>query len=96
MLPRFQQGAIAADKMNHAQALLLAIVQIDAVREFANKSAASAASPDYVKFQAVIKSAASAASAVRPAGNVSFSLEDRNECQKNVKKVSKNMFFDTF
>ena len=28
----------------------------------ANKSAASAASPDYVKFQAVIKSAASAAS----------------------------------
>ena len=34
----------------------------DAVREFANKSAASAASPDYVKFQAVIKSAASAAS----------------------------------
>ena len=34
----------------------------DAVREFVNKSAASAASPDYVKFQAVIKSAASAAS----------------------------------
>ena len=33
-----------------------------AVREFANKSAASAASPDYVKFQAVIKSAANAAS----------------------------------
>ena len=33
----------------------------DAVREFANKSAASAASPDYVKFQAVIKSAATAA-----------------------------------
>ena len=32
------------------------------VREFVNKSAASAASPDYVKFQAVIKSAASAAS----------------------------------
>ena len=31
-------------------------------REFVNKSAASAASPDYVKFQAVIKSAASAAS----------------------------------
>ena len=30
------------------------------VREFVNKSAASAASPDYVKFQAVIKSAASA------------------------------------
>ena len=34
----------------------------DAVREFVNKSAASAASLDYVKFQAVIKSAASAAS----------------------------------
>ena len=33
-----------------------------AVREFLNKSAASAASPDYIKFQAVIKSAASAAS----------------------------------
>ena len=33
-----------------------------AVQEFVNKSAASAASPDYVKFQAVIKSAASAAS----------------------------------
>ena len=32
------------------------------VREFVNKSAASAASPDCVKFQAVIKSAASAAS----------------------------------
>ena len=32
------------------------------VRESANKSTASAASPDYVKFQAVIKSAASAAS----------------------------------
>ena len=32
------------------------------VREFVNKSAASAASLDYVKFQAVIKSAASAAS----------------------------------
>ena len=34
----------------------------DAVRESAIKSAASAASPDYVKFQAVIKPAASAAS----------------------------------
>ena len=34
----------------------------DAVRESVNKSAASAASPDYVKFQAVIKLAASAAS----------------------------------
>ena len=34
----------------------------DADREFANKSAASAASLDYVKIQAVSKSAASAAS----------------------------------
>ena len=34
----------------------------NAVGEFANKSAASAASKDYVKFQAVIKSGASAAS----------------------------------
>ena len=34
----------------------------DAVLESANESAASAASLDYVKFQAVIKSAASAAS----------------------------------
>ena len=34
----------------------------NAVREFANKSAASAASLDYVKFEAVINSAASAAS----------------------------------
>ena len=33
-----------------------------AVRESANKSAASAASPDYIKFQAVIKLAAPAAS----------------------------------
>ena len=38
------------------------IVALTAVREFVNKSAASAASPDYVKFQAVIKSAASPAS----------------------------------
>ena len=37
----------------------------NAVREFANKSAASAASPDSVKFQAVIKSAASAASQIQ-------------------------------
>ena len=36
--------------------------KIGAVRESANKSAASAASLDYAKFQAVIKSAASAAS----------------------------------
>ena len=29
-------------------------------------------------------------------GQRTHALEDRNECQKNVKKVSKNMFFDTF
>ena len=44
-----------------AQARTLA-AEPPAVQEFANKSAASAASRDYVKFQAVIKSAASAAS----------------------------------
>ena len=36
--------------------------QTRAVQEIVNKSAATAASPIYVKFQAVIKSAASAAS----------------------------------
>ena len=36
--------------------------QRDGVRESVNKSAASAASPDYVKFQSVNKSAASAVS----------------------------------
>ena len=41
---------------------ILERADFDGVREFANKSAASAASPDYVNFQAVIKSAASAAS----------------------------------
>ena len=40
-------------------------MQYITVREFANKSAACAASPDYVKLQAVIKSAASAASTGR-------------------------------
>ena len=35
-----------------------------AVQEFVNKSAASAASPDYVKFQAVIKSAALAPNSI--------------------------------
>ena len=44
------------------QAVLQKVEAYHAVREFANKSAASAASLDYVKFQAVIKSAASAAS----------------------------------
>ena len=39
----------------------------NAVREFVNKSAASTASLDYVKFQAVIKSAASAASLLEAA-----------------------------
>ena len=38
------------------------LLQFIAVQESVNKSAASAASPEDVKFQAVIKSAASAAS----------------------------------
>ena len=47
----------------HASSMAGRIVPIlNAVRESANKSAASTASPGYVKFQAVIKSAASAAS----------------------------------
>ena len=37
-------------------------IALRGVREFGNKSAASAASPDYAKFEAAIKSAASAAS----------------------------------
>ena len=44
------------------RAFTLVLLDVHAVREFANKSAASAASPDYLKFEAVIKSAASAAS----------------------------------
>ena len=50
--------------------------RVCAVREFLNKSAASAASPDYVKFQAVIKSAASAASlrGGRASGRLDHSL----------------------
>ena len=39
-----------------------ALTLVKGVQEVVNKSAASAASPDSVKFQAVIKSAASAAS----------------------------------
>ena len=39
----------------------LGLVTLVELREFVNKSTASAASPDYAKFQAVIKSAASAA-----------------------------------
>ena len=44
------------------KAIQIRINSQNAVRKFVNKSAASAASQDYVKFQAVIKSAASAAS----------------------------------
>ena len=63
-----------------------------AVRELANKSAASAASPDYVKFQAVIKSTASVASPRR--GRASGLLDhgffcaffERTSAQKITKK----------
>ena len=64
-----------------------------AVREFANKSAASAASPDYVKFQAVIKAAASAASlrGGRAGGRldhgVFFAASWRASAQRIVKKM---------
>ena len=56
-----------------------------------NKSAASAASPDYVKFQAVIKSAASAASlrggraSGLDHGSLVFALVGRASAQKIVK-----------
>ena len=61
-----------------------------AVRESVNKSTASAASLDYVKFQAVIKSAASAASL--PGGRASgrldhghfFAILGRASGQKNI------------
>ena len=61
--------------------------------EAVNKSAASAASPDYVKFQAVIKSAASAASL--RGGHASgrlfhvdfFAIFGRASGQKNSKKM---------
>ena len=52
----------AFDVTKAASSVGLAGERPNAVQESANKSAASAASPDYVKFQAVIKSAASAAS----------------------------------
>ena len=57
------------------------VLSTDTVRELVNKSAASAASLDYVKFQAVIKSAASAAS---PAA------------EKIVKKCRKTCIFGSF
>ena len=55
---------IAPDRDFLIWTLALQVVSQDgnAVREFVNKSAASAASLDYVKFQAVKKSAARAAS----------------------------------
>ena len=62
------------------------------VREFVNKSAASAASPDCVKFQAVIKSAASAASprGGRASGRLNhgyfFAIFGRASGQKNTEK----------
>ena len=55
----------------------------DGVREFANKSAASPVSLDYTKFQAVIKSAASAASphGGRASGRLDHDLRSlRGDC----------------
>ena len=69
---------------------------IMAVRESVNKPAASAASPDYVKFQAVIKSAASAASlrGGRASGRLDHgffcAIFGRASGQKNSKKYSKS------
>ena len=63
MVWRKWQIAIPASLVRLDLAILrLGLWTFCAVREFANKSAASAASGDYVKIQAVIKSAASAAS----------------------------------
>ena len=68
-----------------------------AVREFANKSAASAASGDYVKFQAVIKSAASAASLCggRARGRLDHgflgAIFGRASAPKNSKKVKEQL-----
>ena len=65
------------------------------VREFVNKSAASAASGDYVKSEAVIKSAASAASlrGGRASGRLdhgfSFAMFGRASGQKPVKNNGK-------
>ena len=56
--------------MNPTENKLVIVHAFDAVREFANKLAASAASLDYVLFQAVIKSAASAASLLEWAGDL--------------------------
>ena len=70
-----------------------------AVRKFANKSAASAASPDSVKFQAVIKSAASAASlrGGRASGRLDHGLFlqflGAPAPQKIVKQLRKIFFF---
>ena len=63
-----------------------------AVRESVNKSAASAASPDYVKFQAVIKSAASAASlrGGRASGRLDHGLFSQFLAALAAKKITKN------
>ena len=63
-----------------------------AVREFANKSAASAASPDYIKFQAVIKSAASAASlhGDRASGRLDHGFFSQFWAALAAKKLQKN------
>ena len=60
------------------------LTRLDGLREFANKSAASAASPDYALLQAVIKSAASAASprGGRASGRLDHGLKTRLEKKK--------------
>ena len=62
-------------------------------REFVNKSAASAASPDYVKFQAVIKSAASAASlhGGRASGRLDHSVFFAIFGRASGQQITKNM-----
>ena len=75
--------------------------QTVAVRKFASKSAASAASPGYVKFRTVIKSAASAASlrGGRASGRLDhglfFAIFGRASGQKIIKISDSVMVLDT-
>ena len=82
----------------------LGLVTLNAVRESVNKSAASVASPDYVKFQAVIKSAASAASprGGRASGRLDHGIFSRFLAALAARKSSKSRillkptFFELF
>ena len=73
-----------------------------AVRESANKSVASAASPDYAEFQAVIKSPAFAASLAEAALAADWITSFFSHflavlaAQQTVKKVWKIAFLDPF